>query len=756
ITDQRRGRYVRVSDIDRRQLIDAYKSGEDFIALAKKLNIKRSTARSILRTYIDEGRISAKQRAGTRLRFITEEEAEMIREMKRRHPLITIGQIQMKLQRTSNRVLSKASISRILTNSIRLGKRAKRSMDGQEDDEGEKLDNDDSEMMVLEEEDGLIEINENEENENDELQNLEDFQRFMWRKASNNGEDGTTVTGENGWDAKEHFKDDDNVSHSYQGYDTVWTGYESEEDGEEDDEDNVTENISVTNEQHSGTSPPLMNGATVSENGCWNLSIVKSEPVCVFLNRNYENSSDSEDLNTSQQSSMIVNGLPDNHEQNATMEKNIIQKSIQSNSTRGTKDCPICGLKNFSRLSHHLTVAHNLNRQESHSILSYTDLHNDDHSPGSNTTINHHHQSATTSDKSPQQTPINLNANNQLKSPIESISSSPVTTATASTTTTIPISTTTITSSPSSAVEQQSYVPLDGKKRLLCPRCDTWVLNLTDHLIKKHHLVSKQERLPFLRLARNRYIPGSSTASLLTTEKQNANDMNDSIKITNVTQHPFVISPDYSVNDPDSNGKDKQETAISANEQQQQQQQQRNNDKDYQKNVNFQQAAKRYHKIVKKYRKKFMNVTAQSSTIQDKNEHLVQNGTNNHQDVQSRHSDANNSDMNMRTNVENNNNLLTVHSLLGQQTGFGLKSTEKYNPKFINNNEQIQRTLSMKTNKDQAATNQKFEQRLIVFRQQFAVTIAMQQSLMQQMELLQRSFVCIEDEWNDMKQKISV
>ncbi|CAF5072684.1 unnamed protein product, partial [Rotaria magnacalcarata] len=52
--------------------------------------------RSILRTFIDEGRVSAKQRAGTRLRFITEDEAEMIREMKRRHPLITIGQIQMR------------------------------------------------------------------------------------------------------------------------------------------------------------------------------------------------------------------------------------------------------------------------------------------------------------------------------------------------------------------------------------------------------------------------------------------------------------------------------------------------------------------------------------------------------------------------------------------------------------------------------------------------------------------------------------
>jgi len=45
LVDQRRGRYVRVSDIDRRQLIEAYKKGEDFIALAKKLNIKRSTGK---------------------------------------------------------------------------------------------------------------------------------------------------------------------------------------------------------------------------------------------------------------------------------------------------------------------------------------------------------------------------------------------------------------------------------------------------------------------------------------------------------------------------------------------------------------------------------------------------------------------------------------------------------------------------------------------------------------------------------------
>ena len=52
------------------------------------------------------------------------------------------------------------------------------------------------------------------------------------------------------------------------------------------------------------------------------------------------------------------------------------------------------------------------------------------------------------------------------------------------------------------------------------------------------------------------------------------------------------------------------------------------------------------------------------------------------------------------------------------------------------------------------AVHQKFEQKLTVFRQQFAVTVAIQNSLMQQMELLQRSFVSIEDEWNDMKKEI--
>jgi len=163
-------------------------------------------ARSILRTFIDEGRVSAKQRAGTRLRFITEDEAELIREMKRRHPLITIGQIQMRLQRTSNRVLSKASISRILTNSIRLGKRAKRS--NEDEDDGQDGSNELMQLSPDEGTGGAFYIDDDEEDEEEEIldnnssvQNLDDFQRFMFRKTSVNGDESTGNEGLS-WDTK--------------------------------------------------------------------------------------------------------------------------------------------------------------------------------------------------------------------------------------------------------------------------------------------------------------------------------------------------------------------------------------------------------------------------------------------------------------------------------------------------------------------------------------------------------------------------
>ena len=188
--------------------------------------------------------MSAKQRAGTRLRFITEDEAEMIREMKRRHPLITIGQIQMRLQRTSNRVLSKASISRILTNSIRLGKRAKRSVDGEDDPDGtqESLGNGQDELMQLSSDEntggGMFVDDTNDDDEEDDddamienhssLQNLDDFQRFMLRKTSINGDESSIVN-----DGLEQY-DENAYSGTYPQY------------GSEEDEDEVSERTNET------------------------------------------------------------------------------------------------------------------------------------------------------------------------------------------------------------------------------------------------------------------------------------------------------------------------------------------------------------------------------------------------------------------------------------------------------------------------------------------------------------------------------
>ena len=252
-----------------------------------------------------------------------------------------------------------------------------------------------------------------------------------------------------------------------------------------------------------------------------------------------------------------------------------------STNLRRAKSCPLCGERNFAGLSQHLAVAHKLERQEIVALLAYTDQNN-------NTKTNAHPPSMASvssssptntpqsllSDKSPRQTPISINTNNQqVACPSSPISESDHSNA---------INGTSLTTSSSPAdPHSTACLPLDGKKRLLCPRCDTWVLNLTDHLIKKHHLISKQERLPFLRLARNRYATPSSTPTTLT----NGSDQTPS--------NAFLISPDHS--SPSSNP---------SNEQQQ-----------HAPTSLLQQAANRkYHSIVKKYRKKMLGGTPPTSS----------------------------------------------------------------------------------------------------------------------------------------------
>ena len=244
-----------------------------------------------------------------------------------------------------------------------------------------------------------------------------------------------------------------------------------------------------------------------------------------------------------------------------------------STDLRRARACPLCGERNFAGLSQHLAVAHKLDRQEIVTLLAYTDQNNN---PSSIASVSSSSPTSTPQslvlEKSPRQTPISINTNNQQitcpSSPINE--SDPANHSQA-----INGSSLTTHSSPADP-HSTACLPLDGKKRLLCPRCDTWVLNLTDHLIKKHHLISKQDRLPFLRLARNRY----ATPVPLT----NGSDQTPS--------NSFLISPDHS--SPSSNPSNEQPQAPTS--------------------LLQQAASRKYHSIVKKYRKKMLVGTPPTSS----------------------------------------------------------------------------------------------------------------------------------------------
>lgn len=256
---------------------------------------------------------------------------------------------------------------------------------------------------------------------------------------------------------------------------------------------------------------------------------MKSEPVCVFVNRTLD-SSDSEQP-------AIANEIPTKRYLSPSASPSPLPRipslfsilNTQSTANRRVKVCPICGEQNFSRLSHHLTVAHNLNREESLTLLAYADRTNNNSSNNQSSIPLVSSSSPKHLDRSPQQTPISINTNNQQ---IPSTGFSPLGIDG-------DLNSHTVTVIPSSSPREQqlsNHSPRDGKKRLLCPRCDTWVLNLTDHLIKKHHLVSKQERLPYLRLARSRAT--ENNAVKLTTNHSLATGANDS-------PTPPVANKDY-------------------------------------------------------------------------------------------------------------------------------------------------------------------------------------------------------------------
>ena len=94
-----RVRYNRISDVDRRRLVEAFEgNNQDYLELADNLGIKRSTARSIVRTYLETGRANKLPRGGAHNSKMDEEMKNFLRDALETNPLLTLTQMKDKLR----------------------------------------------------------------------------------------------------------------------------------------------------------------------------------------------------------------------------------------------------------------------------------------------------------------------------------------------------------------------------------------------------------------------------------------------------------------------------------------------------------------------------------------------------------------------------------------------------------------------------------------------------------------------------------
>ncbi|XP_041464794.1 uncharacterized protein LOC121415591 [Lytechinus variegatus] len=91
--------YKRISDDDRRRVVEAFEGNEqDYLEMADNLGIKRSTARSIVRTYLETGRAVKLPRGGARNSKMDEEVRNYLRAAVESNPRLTLSQMKDKLQ----------------------------------------------------------------------------------------------------------------------------------------------------------------------------------------------------------------------------------------------------------------------------------------------------------------------------------------------------------------------------------------------------------------------------------------------------------------------------------------------------------------------------------------------------------------------------------------------------------------------------------------------------------------------------------
>ena len=101
--------YTRVSQVDRERLIEAFEGNEqDYLELAVNLNINKSTARSIVATYLRTGRRETLARGGATHNKIDDEMQNHMQGILDANPILTLLQMTASL---SEHLLEKPGVS---------------------------------------------------------------------------------------------------------------------------------------------------------------------------------------------------------------------------------------------------------------------------------------------------------------------------------------------------------------------------------------------------------------------------------------------------------------------------------------------------------------------------------------------------------------------------------------------------------------------------------------------------------------------
>ena len=107
---------AKITNEDRQRLVDAFEDGSDWQELARQLNIKIESARSIIRVWVREGRVERKPMGGPKRQKATAEMKEAILTLVLQNQFITLRSLNQKLREELPHCphISDSTVARIL------------------------------------------------------------------------------------------------------------------------------------------------------------------------------------------------------------------------------------------------------------------------------------------------------------------------------------------------------------------------------------------------------------------------------------------------------------------------------------------------------------------------------------------------------------------------------------------------------------------------------------------------------------------